>query len=110
MSTGKIIFFVILLSTFVFTLSNQHRRWLIFNGWAASELSNELLNQQIRKTPDWAVDLVIVANAKERAVSFNAHDSEFLYLYSPNKAPTLMNHSWQHLIGAWYVGKIDTYR
>lgn len=108
MRTGKFIFFVALLSVLTLALSHQHTRWLILNGVAASKLSSELLNQKVPATPDWAIDLVIITSSKEHTVSFNEHGSEFLYVYSPNNKPNLINHTWQHLVGPWYVGKIKT--
>lgn|GEM_PF-4902422 len=108
MRIGKFVFFVALLGALTLALSHQHARWLILNGVAASKLSNELLNQQVSETPDWAIDLVIITSSKERTVSFNEHGSEFLYVYSPNKEPNLINPTWRHLVGSWYVGKIKT--
>lgn len=97
-----------ILGGLVLTFSNQHSRWLVLNGIAASDLSKKLLTQQLTKTPDWAIDLVIVSNPKDQTVSFSEHHSDFSYVYSPNNAPISKNFHWQHLIGSWYVGKIKT--
>lgn len=102
------IFLGLLFAGFILTLVNQHSRWLLLNGMAASELSDNLLNQQKTTTPDWAIDFVIVSTPNENTVSFTKHHSEFTYFYSPKKLPTSNKYNWQHLIGPWYVGKIRT--
>lgn len=102
------IFLALFLTGGALTLSNQHSRWLAFNGMAASKLSNQLLSHKTPKTPDWAIDLVIVSNPKEQTVSFSGHHSEFTYVYSAKQEPLLSNYKWRHLIGSWYVGKIKT--
>lgn len=98
----------LLTASTILASANQHSRWLLLNGMAASELSNKLLKQQISTTPNWAIDLVIVSKLNEQTVSFSKHHSKFTYVYSPKKVPTSDKHSWQHLIGPWYLGKIRT--
>ena len=102
------IFLSMILAFVVLVLSSQHSRWLILNGIAATELSNNILNQEAPKTPDWAIDLVIISSIKGQTVKFSEHHSEFTYVYSPVKEPVSSRFNWQHLIGAWYVGKIKT--
>lgn len=108
MRIGKIIFSVALLGLLTLASFHPHTRWLILNGVAASQLSKELLNQKVQTTPDWAIDMVIIASSKEHTVSFSEHGADFLYVYSPNSEPNSIKHTWQHLIGSWYVGKIKT--
>lgn len=102
------IFLALLISALALAFSNQHTRWLAFNGIAASQLSNSLLSQETVNTPDWAIDLIIVSSLKEHSISFSKHHSEYVYVYSPNNAPSSNDHHWHHLIGSWYVGKIKT--
>lgn len=80
--------------------------WLIFNGSNAEKYAVELLNGSNPKTPDWAIDLVVI---KENGlVQFNEHNSTKVYVYSPNKEPGNEGFSWSHIWGAWYVGNIKT--
>ena len=93
----------------VLLLSNQHSRWLIFNGISASNFSNQiLLTEGTLEAPEWAWNYVIKADSKEQAVLFSRHHSMHTYAYSPKQAPSSSYYNWQHLIGSWYVGKIKT--
>lgn len=108
MQIGKFTFLVAILALLILVSFNQHTRWLSLNGVAATKLSKELLNQQAKTTPDWAIDMVIITSSKEHTVSFSEHGADYMYVYSPKNVPNSTNHTWQHLIGSWYVGKIKT--
>ena len=95
-----------LIAFILLAFTNQHSRWLILNGLSAAKLSKQMLSQPQASTPDWAIDLVINASPKGEMVSFSSHQSEFSYVYSPKKLPSYSGYTWQHLVGAWYVGKI----
>lgn len=64
MQIGKFTFLVAILALLIFVSFNQHTRWLSLNGVAATKLSKDLLNQQVKTTPDWAIDMVIIASSK----------------------------------------------
>lgn len=108
MRIGKFTFLVAIIGVLILVSFHQHTRWLTINGVAATKLSKELLNQQAKTTPDWAIDMVIITSSKEHTVSFSEHGADYMYVYSPKSAPNSINHTWKHLIGSWYVGKIKT--
>jgi len=79
---------------------------LLLNGYSAEKYAYELLAGHNPVTPEWAIDLVVIK--ENELVQFNEHNSTIIYVYSPNKTPSIEGVSWSHIWGAWYAGKIKT--
>ena len=97
---------LLVLSTAV--LSDKDFRWLAFNGLAATDLSERLLSNSNKQLPYWAWDYVIKADLVEGVIVFSEHHSLFSYVYSPKNIPVLTGRSLSHLMGPWYVARIET--
>ncbi len=89
-------------------LSDKNFRWLAFNGLAATDLSERLLANSNKELPHWAWDYVIKSDPVEGVIVFSEHHSLFSYVYSPKNIPVLTGRSLSHLMGPWYVAKIET--
>jgi hypothetical protein len=97
---------LLVLSTAV--LSDKNLRWLAFNGFAATNLSESLLSNTNKELPHWAWDYVIKVDSAEGIIVFSEHHSLFSYVYSPKNIPVLAGRYLSHLVGPWYVAKIET--
>jgi len=102
------LFFASLLAVSTVALSDKNFRWLAFNGLAAADLSERLLSNSNKELPYWAWDYVIKADPVEGVIVFSEHHSLFSYVYSPRNIPVLTGRHLSHLIGPWYVAKIET--
>jgi hypothetical protein len=98
----------IVVSSLINTISNEHFRWLAFNGVTATSYSNELFENRKVKVPDALIDKIIHFPADGEVVYFSEHWGFYSYAYSPNNRPEDVKHSWSQLIGSWYVGKPET--
>jgi len=97
-----------LLGALVIGLSNQHSRWLMINGYAAAKHAQIQIKGEKNTSNGAEFNMVISYRPHEESVSFTEYNSLYVYLYSPTQTPHSLNISWQHLIGSWYVGKLET--
>ena len=102
---------LIVIAVFVLTataslIAKPEYGWLLVNGYSAKNYAVELLAGKTQKTPDWAIDLVIIK--KSEFVLFSEHNSNKIYAFSPSKAPIKETIIWSHMWGSWYVGTIKT--
>ena len=108
MKNRKTISFIaaIILATIILIATNPAHTWLIVYGSEAEEFANHLLSETNLPSPDWTIDMVVIK--KNGIVTFNKHNSNKLYAYSPNIEPKAKNISWSHAWGNWYIGTIKT--
>lgn len=102
---------LIVIAAFVLTatgylIAKPEYGWLLVNGYSANNYAVELLAGNSQKTPDWAIDLVVIK--ENDLVLFSEHNSNKIYAFSPSKAPVKETIVWSHMWGSWYVGTIKT--
>ena len=93
--------FIITLLT-IFTVKADYW-WLIFNSKKAEKYAYTLLSGKNIKTPDWAIDLIIIKN--DNLVAFSNHDKENIFAFSPKGTPSTKEQNWNHIWGNWYKSK-----
>lgn len=103
----KNITIVVVLSILVCLLliiTNWSWRWILFNGWEASEYAEQLL---LGHSPNNQFVDYVVYTTTSGCVIFGRHEEERgAMAYCPNGIPVNVNKSelgnLTHLIGAWY--------
>ena len=92
-----IIIAVLVLTATASLIAKPEYSWLLFNGYNAKNYANDLLAGKATKTPDWAIDLVIIKESK--LVLFSEHNSNKIYAFSPSETPIKESIVWSHMWG-----------
>lgn len=75
--------------------------WVIVHSKRAEAYALGLLSGDVPKTPDWAIDLVVVRS--EGVVAFSRHDSSSIIAYSPTEKPVIENMMCELTWANWHI-------